>query len=140
MSEKTVSETLERQTGKDLYNYQKKAIDKVFKAFDEAPEDYHLLYQLPTGGGKTVIFSEFVRQYLKNHDKKVVILTHRIELLKQTSKMLTEFDVSNKVIDSKANLDDQAEYSCFVAMVETLNNRLQEDMLDISNEIGRAHV
>lgn len=133
MSVKTVSENLERQTGKDLYNYQKNAIDKVFKAFDEAPDDYHLLYQLPTGGGKTVIFSEFVRQYLKNHDKKVVILTHRIELLKQTSRMLTEFNVSNKVVDSKANLDDQEDYSCFVAMVETLNNRLQEDMLDISN-------
>ncbi|MCL8006093.1 DEAD/DEAH box helicase [Gelidibacter japonicus] len=133
MSVKTVSQNLERQTEKDLYNYQKKAIDKVFKAFDEAPSDYHLLYQLPTGGGKTVIFSEFVRQYLKNHDKKVVVLTHRIELLKQTSRMLTEFNVTNKVIDSKANLDDQANYSCFVAMVETLNNRLQEDMLDISD-------
>lgn len=133
MSALAVSKTEEREIGKDLYSYQKKAIDKVFKRFDEAPDDYHLLYQLPTGGGKTVIFSELVRQYLKNHNKKVVVLTHRIELCKQTSKMLTEFNVSNKVIDSKANLDDQQDYSCFVAMVETLNNRLQEGMLDISD-------
>lgn len=128
-----ISEALERNIGKDLYSYQKNAINEVFKRFEEAPSDYHLLYQLPTGGGKTVIFSEMVRQYLRHHNKKVVILTHRIELLKQTSKMLTEFNVTNKVIDSKANLDDQNEFSCFVAMVETLNNRLQEDLLDISD-------
>ncbi|OMP30764.1 MULTISPECIES: DEAD/DEAH box helicase [Mangrovimonas] len=133
MSDTTVLEVKENTVEKDLYSYQKKAIEKVFKRFDEAPDDYHLLYQLPTGGGKTVIFSELVRQYLKNHDKKVLVLTHRIELCKQTSKMLTEFKVTNKVIHSKANLDDQKEYSCFVAMVETLNNRLQEDMLDISD-------
>ena len=124
---------IERKQSKDLYSYQKGAIDKIFKCFEDSPEDYHLLYQLPTGGGKTVIFSEIVRQYLKHHNKKVLVLTHRIELCKQTSKMLTEFNVVNKVIDSKANLEDQGDYSCFVAMVETLNNRLNDDKLDISN-------
>lgn len=132
-SQESVTAIEERKSGKDLYSYQKGAIDKIFRAFDDAREDYHLLYQLPTGGGKTVIFSEIVRQYLKNHNKKVLVLTHRIELCKQTSTMLTEFNVVNKVINSTANLDDQAEYSCFVAMVETLNNRLQEDKLDISD-------
>ena len=123
----------ERKAGKDLYSYQKEAIDKIFKRFEEAKEDYHLLYQLPTGGGKTVIFSEMVRQYLKHHQKKVLVLTHRIELCKQTSKMLTEFGVESKVIDSKANLDDHQKYSCYVAMVETLNNRLNDNKLDISD-------
>ncbi len=129
----TTSEIEERKAGKDLYSYQKGAINKIFKSFEDAPEDYHLLYQLPTGGGKTVIFSEIVRQYLKHHDKKVLVMTHRIELCKQTSNMLTEFNVQNKIVDSKANLEDQEEYSCFVAMVETLNNRLNEDKLDISD-------
>lgn len=134
MSDKeSITAIEERKSGKDLYSYQKGAISKIFTAFDDAREDYHLLYQLPTGGGKTVIFSEIVRQYLKNHKKKVLVLTHRIELCKQTSTMLTEFNVINKVINSTANLDDQADYSCFVAMVETLNNRLQEDKLDISD-------
>lgn len=123
----------EKKTDKDLYNYQKGAISKIFKSFEEAPEDYHLLYQLPTGGGKTVIFSEIVREYLRTRNKKVLVLTHRIELCKQTSKMLTEFGVVNKVVNSTANLDDQEQYSCFVAMVETLNNRLRDNMLDISD-------
>ena len=123
----------EKKTDKELYDYQQGAINKIFEKFDTAPDDYHLLYQLPTGGGKTVIFSEMVRQYLKNHNKKVLVMTHRIELCNQTSKMLTSFGVTNKVVSSKANLDDQADYSCFVAMVETLNNRLNDDKLDISD-------
>lgn len=129
----STSELEERKTGKDLYSYQKGAINKIFECFDNAPDDYHLLYQLPTGGGKTVIFSEIVRQYLKNHNKRVLVMTHRIELCKQTSTMLTEFGVMNKVVDSKAKLDDQNDYQCFVAMVETLNNRLKDDKLDISD-------
>ncbi len=117
----------------DLYNYQKGAIEKIFKRFEDRSNDYHLLYQLPTGGGKTIIFSEIVRKYLKLKKKKVVVLTHRIELCNQTSKVLTGFGVLNKIVNSKASLDDQNNYSCYVAMVETLNNRLIEDKLDISD-------
>jgi len=123
----------ERKEGKELYHYQKGAIEKIFECFESAAEDYHLLYQLPTGGGKTVIFSEIVSQYLKTLKKKVLVMTHRIELCKQTSSVLTEFGVANKVVDSKARLDDQKDYDCFVAMVETLNNRLKDDKLDISD-------
>ena len=129
----SISEQEERKTGKELYSYQKGAIQKIFQCFETAAEDYHLLYQLPTGGGKTVIFSEIVSQYLKTHKKKVLVMTHRIELCKQTSSVLTEFGVQNKVIDSKANLEDQSNFQCFVAMVETLNNRLKDDKLDISD-------
>ena len=129
----TTYEKEERKEGKQLYHYQKGAIQKIFQCFESAVDDYHLLYQLPTGGGKTVIFSEIVSQYLKTQNKKVLVMTHRIELCKQTSNVLSEFGVRNKVVDSKAKLDDQKEYDCFVAMVETLNNRLKEDKLDISD-------
>ncbi len=122
-----------KKNKKELYDYQKEALNNIFKAFEEKPEDYHLLYQLPTGGGKTVIFSEITRQYLKHHKQKVLIMTHRIELCKQTHKMLNEFHVENKIINSKADLSDQGDYDCFVAMVETLNNRLNDDKLDISD-------
>jgi superfamily II DNA or RNA helicase len=106
---------------KELYHYQKRDIDVIFDKMDNTPSNYHLLYQLPTGGGKTVIFSEIVRRYLEHHNKKVVVLTHRIELCRQTSRMLNTFDVKNKIITSDIKeLPDQDEYSCFVAMIETL--------------------
>lgn len=125
--------TIKNTSGKELYNYQKIAIEEIFQRFNNAPDDYHLLYQLPTGGGKTVIFSEIVRRYICKYNKKVLVLTHRIELSKQTSNMLGEFGVPNKIINSTANLDDQDNYHCFVAMVETLKNRLTDDKLDISD-------
>ena len=57
MSDATAMLIEERNQSKDLYSYQKGAINRIFKCFEEAKDDYHLLYQLPTGGGKTVIFS-----------------------------------------------------------------------------------
>ncbi len=125
---------LNEEDKKELYNYQKSDIDRIFERLDNASSDYHLLYQLPTGGGKTVIFSEITRRYLERFNKKVVVLTHRIELCKQTSKMLSSFDVKNKIINSSIKeLPDQDEYSCFVAMIETLKNRLNDEKLEIEN-------
>jgi superfamily II DNA or RNA helicase len=101
---------IEIESKKELYAYQQGDIDAIFERIDNAPPQHHLLYQLPTGGGKTVIFSEIVRRYLSQHKKKVVVLTHRIELCKQTSKMLKGFDVKNKIINSKVKeLPDQNE-------------------------------
>jgi len=125
---------IEVEERKELYGYQKGDIDAIFERLDNAPQNHHLLYQLPTGGGKTVIFSEIVRRYLSKHDKKVLVLTHRIELCKQTSKMLKGFDVKNKIINSKVKeLPDQNDYSCFVAMVETLKNRINDEKLHLDN-------
>ena len=95
-------------TEKRLYDYQIKDLNRIFDVMAEEEDNYNLLYQLPTGGGKTVIFSEIVRRYIEKHNKKVVILTHRIELCKQTSNVLTGFKVKNKVINSKVKtLPDQ---------------------------------
>ncbi len=132
MSKKDI--LLEYEEKKKLYGYQLGDIDSIFEKIEKSPSNYHLLYQLPTGGGKTVIFSEITRKYLEKYNKKVVVLTHRIELCKQTSKMLKGFDVKNKIINSNIKeLPDQDEYSCFVAMVETLKNRLNDEKLHIDN-------
>lgn len=122
--------------GKKLYDYQEEDMKQVFERFENCPENYNLLYQLPTGGGKTVIFSEIARRYIEQKKKKVLILTHRIELLRQTSNMLEVFGVNNKVISSQVKeLPDQDQYMCFVAMVETLNNRIKDGKMDLE-EIG----
>ncbi|MBQ4819370.1 DEAD/DEAH box helicase family protein [Aquimarina sp. MMG016] len=125
---------IQKKEQKVLYDYQQRDIDKIFSRLEEFPTRYNLLYQLPTGGGKTVIFSDIVRRYIESTKKKVVVLTHRIELCAQTSNMLTEFHVKNKIINSSVKeIEDQDEYMCFVAMVETLNNRLNDDQLELHN-------
>lgn len=120
--------------GKQLYDYQVKAIDEIFKRLEGHESKYNILFQLPTGGGKTVIFSEITRRYIQTTGKKVLILTHRLELCGQTSQMLNEFGVTNKIINSAVKeLPVPNEYMCFVAMVETLNNRLRDKILDLDN-------
>jgi len=121
-------------TEKTLYDYQEEDLNTIFQYLEDESETGNLLYQLPTGGGKTVVFSEIARRYIEKTKKKVVVLTHRIELSSQTSKMLTGFGVKNKIINSEVKeLTDQDEFMCFVAMVETLNNRLQEEKVEINN-------
>lgn len=113
---------------KELYPYQKEAVEKIFKRLEEMPPNANLLFQLPTGGGKTIIFSEIAKRYIQKYKRKVLILTHRIELSQQTSEVLTSIGISNKIINSEVKqLPNQTHYQCFTALVETLNNRLQEN-------------
>ncbi|SHK17161.1 Helicase conserved C-terminal domain-containing protein [Maribacter aquivivus] len=121
-------------TEKTLYDYQEEDLHSIFKYLDENGDNSNLLYQLPTGGGKTVVFSEIAKRYIARTNKKVIVLTHRIELSQQTSRMLNGFGVKNKIINSEVKeWQDQDEFMCFVAMVETLNNRLQEEKIEINN-------
>uniref|UniRef100_UPI00404AD2FE DEAD/DEAH box helicase n=1 Tax=Fluviicola sp. TaxID=1917219 RepID=UPI00404AD2FE len=107
---------------------QSKTVTIIIDELEKNGADFNLLFQLPTGGGKTVIFSEVAQEYIKRWEKKVLILTHRIELSVQTSKQLKAIGIDNKVISSEVkNLIDEDHYPCFIAMVETLNNRLQEN-------------
>lgn len=125
-----IANRMRDKKGKELYGYQVQAIDTILSRIQRFPEGYNLLYQLPTGGGKTVIFSELAKRYILETGKRVLILTHRIELLGQTSTMLSEIGVPNKIINSKVKeLDDSGDHWCFVAMVETLNNRLNDERI-----------
>src|SRR5689334_20328037 len=129
-----VPEMPESRAGKQLYEYQRAAIDEITARVKDHPARYNLLYQLPTGGGKTVIFSEIARRFILSTGKKVLILTHRLELCSQTSRMLDEFGVNNKVINSAVKeLPVPNDYMCFVAMVETLNNRLRDKILNLDS-------
>ena len=118
----------------NLYPYQRELIDKLFVTIDNTEEDNNILFQLPTGGGKTIIFSEIAKRFIEEKKKKVLILTHRIELSKQTSESLASCGVDNFVISSQIREDEQLkESNCYVAMVETLNNRLSDDEEYIDN-------
>jgi superfamily II DNA or RNA helicase len=113
---------------KKLYPFQEKTVDVIIDELEKSGSDFNLLYQLPTGGGKTVIFSEVAKRFIDKWQKKVLILTHRIELSVQTSKQLNAIGIDNKVISSEVkNLKDNEHFQCYIAMVETLNNRLQEN-------------
>lgn len=119
---------------KTLYPFQESTVKSILKELLDNGKDFNLLFQLPTGGGKTVIFSEIAKRYIEKTKEKVLILTHRIELSVQTSKQLSAIGVNNKVINSEVkDIPNQEDYQCFIAMVETLNNRLNDDENFITN-------
>ena len=109
-----------------LHAYQVEDISAILNKLENADSNSRLLYQLPTGGGKTVVFSEIAKQFIEKYHRKVVVLTHRTELCRQTSNTLKALGVSNKVINSNVQrLPLNNGYNCYVAMVETLKNRIK---------------
>jgi superfamily II DNA or RNA helicase len=119
---------------KKLYPFQDKTVQTIIDELEKNGKQFNLLYQLPTGGGKTVIFSEIAKKFIEKTNEKVLILTHRIELSIQTSKQLQAIGIDNKIISSEVKtIPNQNEYNCFIAMVETLNNRLNENENFIEN-------
>lgn len=55
------------------------------------------VYTLPTGGGKTLVFC-YVARNAVNRGKRVLILVHRAELLRQASTTLTRWGVAHGTI------------------------------------------
>jgi superfamily II DNA or RNA helicase len=118
---------------KQLYQYQQKDIDTLFEKLEYGGTNCRLLYQLPTGGGKTVIFSEIARKYVQQYKRKVIVLTHRTELCRQSSVALQTLGIPNKIINSTVKrIPRKDTYACYVAMVETLNNRIDDGLIDTS--------
>jgi DNA repair protein RadD len=91
----------------DLRPYQLEAIDKI-------EQSKSALYVLPTGGGKTVIASAVIERAVQRSER-VLVLTHRREILKQTSLKLP---IEHGLIQAGLNID--LEYPVQVASVQTL--------------------
>ncbi len=71
-----------------LRDYQKNAINLVRESYRNGFKSPLLV--LPTGGGKTICFSEIARS-AESNNKKILILVHRAELLYQASNKLSQF-------------------------------------------------
>lgn len=102
----------------NLRPYQQEAVNNLRAAFRSAFKAPVL--QLPTGGGKTIIFCH-IAQSAAAKGNNVLILVHRRELIIQTSKALARLDLAHGVIApgyKKSNASIQ------VASVQTLVRRL----------------
>lgn len=86
--------------------------------------------QAPTRSGKTVIFSSIIADFLEVSKKDVLVLVHDQKILRQIKKTLYQgFNISAQEITAKTKNVQKASFfgECrvFVAMVETINNRLR---------------
>ncbi|RDI13272.1 DEAD/DEAH box helicase [Flavobacterium sp. AG291] len=118
------------QVHRKLYGYQHNDIELLFSKIEFSQPGVKLLYQLPTGGGKTVIFSEIAKKYIQKNDKQVVVLTHRVELCRQTSAVLKRNGINALAYTSNVKKRPRVKPHCVVAMIETLKNRIRSKEFD----------
>lgn len=105
------------------YPHQEKSINEIFEKFESCQR---VLYQLPTGGGKTVVFSFIAKRFIEWSGKKVLMLCHRDELIKQTLGSMNKIGVTCEAVTArtkKLHHNSQA----YVGMIETVYNRLKKN-------------
>lgn len=114
-----------------LRDYQIKGIEDILDAW----KDYKsVLFQMPTGTGKTTLFCELARKFITEFfpDKKVLIVTHRRELVEQAfSRLVEDFRMTAGIISS--NYIGIESSPIQVASIQTLirRKRYQLDMFSL---------
>lgn len=102
-----------------LRDYQTELIQKVMSSW--ARGHRRVMLQLPTGGGKTVVFSMIAHEFL-NRDMGVLVLAHRQELITQATEKLES--VSGLPVGIiKSGFPINPERKVQVASIQTLSRR-----------------
>lgn len=104
-----------------LRPYQQSAVQQIRTQFQAGHRS--VLFVLPTGGGKTVLFSHITEQAAEKGNR-VCVLVHRQELLRQASASLTAMGVPHGLV--AANLSMDLSHDVQVASVQTLARRLHK--------------
>ena len=98
--------------------YQKEAIQNCRNAFGIKKKS--VLLVMPTGAGKTVVFSQIAKNAVEKNNN-VLILVHRRELVTQASRKLAAINVDHGIIAAKFKPTDAP---IQIASVQTLVRRL----------------
>lgn len=109
------------QCNDGLRPYQIEGKTGIFKAWNRID---NVMFQMPTGTGKTVLFSSIVNDIINYSGKldvslKVLIIAHRIELINQISESLgNKFNIEHGIVQGKTI--QSLERDVQVASIQTL--------------------
>jgi DNA repair protein RadD len=124
-----------RQASIELRPYQSADVARIRSAFRRGHRC--VLYVLPTGGGKTVIFA-FIAASAANRGRRILILVHRQELVDQTSGALSGMAVPHGIIAAGyPSTDAHVQVASVMTMVRRLD-RYQQQPFDLV-VIDEAH-
>jgi superfamily II DNA or RNA helicase len=103
-----------------LRDYQKELVAQIHERFEE---NQSVLLQMPTGTGKTMVFSKIIKDFLDKYpNRRIFILVHRKELLHQAQdRLYKDYSITSCTIASGQKTD--LNYRVIVGMVQTLKNR-----------------
>jgi superfamily II DNA or RNA helicase len=108
----------------NLRPYQDLAINTLARKLVKTPK---MVFQLATGGGKTVTFAGITKRFLEKQTSSVLIIVHRKELLDQARRTFWEFAGINAQI-IVAGMRYVPPAKAYIAMVESLKNRIPDNI------------
>lgn len=105
-----------------LRPYQEKAKKDIFESWDEVD---NVMFQMPTGTGKTRLFTSIIRDIndyskLRREPVKILIIAHRTELIDQIDESLRKYMVPHNVI--AGGRDRNYKYPVNVASIQTITH------------------
>ncbi len=83
-----------------LRDYQQLAKEQIFSKWNAVD---NILYQMPTGTGKTRLFTSIIRDISvwglrRNINYRILIIAHRSELIEQSSRSLDKYHIRHGVL------------------------------------------
>lgn len=112
---------MKNMRSEDLRDYQLTVVGSILSSF--AQGNKRVVMCLPTGGGKTRIFTYMVKRHL-DKGGRVLVITDRVELLKQAGGSFDSFGINPEMITAGSSPD--LTLPCHVAMIETLSRRAED--------------
>lgn len=112
------------ETDDMLRHYQQKAKKEIFDSWDKVDS---VMFQMPTGTGKTRLFTSIIHdinQYsIKQKEAtKILIIAHRTELIDQIDESLERYKVPHGIIAGNREKKRDYKFPVQVASIQTLTN------------------
>lgn len=110
-----------------LFDYQSQSKRQIFSSWDSINS---VMFQMPTGTGKTRLFTSIVRDILKwgnytGSRVKILVIAHRKELIDQISDCLSRYQICHSKI--VGGLEKDLSQNVLVASIQTLSQSKQRE-------------
>lgn len=111
-----------------LRDYQQQAKEQIFSQWDSVD---NIMYQMPTGTGKTRLFTSIIRDInvwgLRNGQRqRILIIAHRSELIEQIDRSLNKYHVSHGIIAGTFKEKRDLTLPVQVASIQTITHASNE--------------
>ena len=115
-----------------LRDYQQLAKEEIFSKWNRVD---NILYQMPTGTGKTRLFTSIIRDISiwglrHNINYRILIIAHRSELIEQSSRSLDKYRIKHGVLAGTMKEKRDLTQAIQVASIQTITHPANQCMID----------
>lgn len=115
-----------------LRDYQQLAKEEIFSKWNRVD---NILYQMPTGTGKTRLFTSIIRDISiwglrHNINYRILIIAHRSELIEQSSRSLDKYRIKHGVLAGTMKNKRDLTQAIQVASIQTITHPANQCMID----------